>query len=228
MNRRQTLFALGCVVGVLTTEVTSHAAEDPGDRGDQQAGSLASAFWQPRAELPLAVASGLANYCEGAYQLPPMRYPASVNSEEYAIEAQATSAEYLQAGNVTMRGDVLIQQGNRTLRAPEVRLNHKTREAEAEGGVFLVQPDIVLAGERAQINLNSKEATLQEVEFLLVVPEFRGEATEVERDDEGTLTISDGSFTRCEPGSNNWRIQSKSLVIAENNIFGTADRKSVV
>jgi LPS-assembly protein len=222
MNRRQALFALGCVVGVLTASVTSHAADDLGDSGDSQAGSLASAFWKPRAELSVGVASGLASYCEGAYQLPVMRYPLSINSADYPIEAQATSAEYLQAGDVTMRGDVRIQQGNRHLRAPIVRLNHKTREAAAEGGVVLEQPDILLAGERARINLDSKELVLQEVEFLLIEPEFRGEAAEVERDGDGTLTIRRGSFTRCEPGSSNWWIQSKSFVIEENAVFGTA------
>ena len=121
-----------------------------------------------------------------------------------------------------LRGDVQIQQGNRSLRAPIAHLNHQTREGSADGGVLVEQTDVLLAGERAQLNLDSKAVTLQDVNFLLIGPEFRGNATEVRRDETGALTVAHGTFTRCDPGNSNWRVQSKSLVIKQDSIFGTA------
>ena len=212
---------LSCIA-LLLLPASARSADSAGAVGDERRRALAAQFWKSRADLSAAEAAELPEYCEGAYQLPVGRYPGSVRDEDYPIEAEAGSVEYWDSGEVTLRGDVQIQQGNRRLRAPIAHLNHKTREGSADGGVLLEQTDVLLAGESAQLNLDSQEVTLQGVDFLLIGPEFRGSATEVERNEDGNLTIAHNTFTRCEPGNSNWRVQSKSLVIEEGSIFGTA------
>ena len=225
MTSRQTNLLLSCIAAALLLPASARAADSSAAAeraGEEPRPTLADRFWKLRSDLSPSEAAELPEYCEGVYRLPVARYSGSIRDADYPIEAEARTVEYWDSGEVTLRGDVQIQQGNRRLRAPIAHLNHATREGSADGGVLVEQTDILFAGERAQLNMDSQKLDLQEVDFLLVGPEFRGSAAEVRRGEDGALTITQGTFTRCEPGNRNWRVHATSLVIEEGDIFGTA------
>ncbi|MEJ2090018.1 MAG: LPS assembly protein LptD, partial [Gammaproteobacteria bacterium] len=195
--------------------------------GEVDQTGLAWDFWKPRSELTAGELRGTPAYCRGTYRWPVFPHPANIPADEFPVEAEARSLEYWDSGPVILQGDVVIKQGNRTLKAPAVNLNHETRMGSVTEQVQIEEPDAILRGAEAEMNLDTKATTITGAEFLLLEGDFRGTARQLERDDDGNMLVSSGSFTRCEPGNNNWRISSRRFYVKDGSAFGTA-RDAVV
>ncbi len=196
-------------------------------RGKAGAGTLPLAFWLPRQALTPQQQRRAPEFCTGSYLWPDFPLPKEVVGEDQPIYAEARQAQYWESGAVILEGDVVVTQGNRTLRAPKVEMDHLSREGAMPAEVQIEEPTAIVRGRNAQMNLDSKATVVDDVEFLLIEPEFRGVASRLERDETGDVFVNDGRFTRCEPGSNNWQIGSSSFVIRDGSDFGTA-RNAVV
>jgi LPS-assembly protein len=201
--------------------VFSQAGEETAQTG------LAWDFWSPRDELTSAEILGIPEFCAGAYRWPAFPHPRDIKADEFPIEATARRVEYWTSGEALLEGDVVVMQGNRTLRAPRVTIDHENRTGQVNDRVQIEEPEVILRGLEADMNLDTKAAKLKDAEFLLPEPEFRGTAEVLERDDDGNMLVTEGTFTRCEPGNRNWRIGSRSFDIKDGSDFGTA-RHAVV
>jgi LPS-assembly protein len=184
--------------------------------------ALARSFWLPLEQLPPATAARIPEYCGGAYLRPDFPFPLDTVPDEFPIQAQADGASYRLDGEVRLRGSVRVSQGNRTVTATEALLDNTTRQGTLNGQVRLVEPGIVMQGENAQVNLDTRAATIERVEFLLLDSALRGQARSMYQDPEGDLLISGGSLTRCEPGNDNWRIGASSVSVQADEVFATA------
>ena len=185
---------------------------------------VAERYWTPRDELPERVAARLPSYCDGAYLQPAFPYPRSVDDEDYPLHAEARLGEYWTEtdGKVTLSGAVVMRQGNRTLATERATLDRATNEVTLEGGVSILEPEIALGGAGARTNIDTNAAELEDADYLLLDADMRGVAEYLERDEQGTLRVKRGTFTRCEPGNNTWRISSGSLKVKEGAIFASA------
>ncbi len=188
---------------------------------------LAWSYWEPVASLPPARAALLPPFCEGRYRAQALPYPESVDDADMPVVADADQAAYWIDGEVELRGNVVVQRGNRSLRTDSVTLDRNSRQGTASGAVTLEEPGLVMQGDRGDINLDTYAATLTDVEFLLLEGSMRGTADALRRDEAGTLSLDDGSFTRCEPGNDTWRISASSVQVEEDDNWGTA-RNAVV
>lgn len=193
----------------------------------QAAREMLAEYWLPREQLPAATQRGLPGWCDGGYIDVPAPIASTVDPATLPIEAQANSAQYFLDERLELRGDVEIQRGNRRLLTESAVLYEDSEQAELAGNVRLEEPGLVLLGERADIDLATESAELGDVTYLLTGPGFRGSAESVAKTDDGNLRIRRGSVTRCDPGANTWRIDSKQIDVGEDAIFGTA-RNAVV
>ena len=182
----------------------------------------ASRYWRARADLPPAREARLPSYCAGAYIKPQFPQMTSGAVTDQPVHGEAAKAEYWVDGKVTLTGNVKLQQGNRSVTTQQATLNTDTLEAELTGGVFFEEPFVAIHGEVADLNLDTKAADLDAVDFLLFQPELRGDAQRLSRDEAGTLALEDVAFTRCEPGNNGWQIKSSRMTVEEDAIFATA------
>ena len=148
--------------------------------------------------------------------------PLETVDEEQLIVAEADSLQIRMDEAASLLGNVTIDQGNRRIDAPRAELDQNTRVVTFPAGVRIDQPGLILQGETAAANLNTKEAQFDQTEYLLTDVSFRGEATVVHQSPEGHLTLTDNSFTRCEPGNNGWRLDATELDIKKGEVFGTA------
>src|SRR5690606_23591304 len=160
--------------------------------------------------------------CRGAYRI--FTYPHPVDSEpdRFPIHADGTRADYRMEGDIELEGDVRIEQGNRTLAASRAHIDRTAREGTVSGGVRLQEPGLVMQGERARVNLDTHAAVVEQVDFVLLDSALRGDARQITQDGAGNMTMAGGSFTRCEPGNENWRLSASSVVVEEGDVFGTA------
>lgn len=207
--------AVACVLALSAAAPVSLAA------GAERSG-LAWDFWQPRDALTPGQAASIPPFCAGAYVWPSFALPRSTKDEDQPVETEARQLTYWESGQVLLEGDVVVHQGNRTLRAAQVELNHETREGSISTPVQIEQPDAILRGADAAMNLDTKATVINDAEFLLVEPEFRGTARRLERYDNGDMEVTGGSLTRCEPTNNNWRIGARSFRIPQDSDFGIA------
>lgn len=184
--------------------------------------SPASRYWHERGDLPAARQARLASYCAGGYVKP--RFPSTPSGavNEQPVHGEAQRAEYWVDGRVTLSGQVKLEQGDRTVLTDKASLNTETLDAKLTGGVLFEEPFVAIQGDVAELNLDSKAADLDDVEFFLFQPELRGDAEQLSRDELGTLALKDAAFTRCEPGNNGWRINSSRLTVEEGAVFATA------
>lgn len=204
--------------GMLCLAVLVWLAAQPVRAAEDLAGEL----WQPRAELAPERAQRLPEYCTGAYRQIEFPHPLDVDSNTFPMDARSESADYAMDGDVVLVGDVHLQQGNRRADAAEVTLDRTTREGTLSGGVDLLEPGIAMRGTQARFNIDTGAAEVDEVQFVLLDSALRGSSDQIARDDAGALHMSRGTFTRCEPGNDSWRIGARSLEVREGEVFGTA------
>jgi LPS-assembly protein len=191
-------------------------------KGKAGPGTLPMDFWFPREALNPTELRASPPYCAGAYRWPDFPLPKGLPEDEQPIYAEAREAQYWESGEVILKGDVVVTQGNRTLRAPRVEMNHVTREGTIPETVQIEEPSAIVRGRKAILNLDTKATVIEDAEFLFIEPEFRGTAGKLERDEVGDMRVDGGRFTRCEPGNNNWQIGSRSFEIRDGSDFGTA------
>ena len=206
---------------------TASLAQEPATRVAKAARALLADYWLPREQLSAAAQRRLPDWCEGGYVKVAQPYSTNIDPGTLPIEAQSNSARYLINKRLELKGDVEIERGNRRVRTDSAKLFEDSERAELLGNVRLEEPGLVLLGDSADIDLSTESARLDDVTYLLTGAGFRGNASAITQTDGGDLTISRGSVTRCDPGSNTWRIDSKRIEIADGAVFGTA-RKAVV
>lgn len=188
----------------------------------EQKVSAAEQYWTPRDQLPPAVARWVPPYCDGAYRQPQFPYPRSIEDVDYPVHAEARRVEYWTEGRVALSESVAMRQGNRSLVTEHAAFDRGSGDGSLSGGVLMVEPQVALQGRGAQMNLDTREASMQDVDFLLFDAKMRGRAERVDRDGEGTLRMQGGSFTRCEPGNNGWRVSSSAAQIKRDARYATA------
>jgi LPS-assembly protein len=188
---------------------------------------LAESLWLPRDALPEPRRASVPEYCAGGYRELSFPQPRDVDSATFPLQARAESVAYAIDGEVVLLGDVHLEQGNRRADASRVTLDDVTRETTLSGGVDIVEPGLAMRGERAVVNLDTRAASVDDVQFVLLDSALRGRSEHIARDDAGHLVMTRSTFTRCEPGNRNWRISARSVKVEDGEIFGTA-RHAVV
>ena len=161
-------------------------------------------------------------YCVGRYEQRDYPHPADVANEEHPIVAEADGLTALLDESFELKGNVTIEQGNRRLVAPGAHIEDATRIATFPEGVRMDQPGVVMQGAAATIELNNDKAHLSDAQFILLDANIRGRAEALYQAPNGDLTLTDNTFTRCEPGNNGWRLKTNSLLVEEDEVFATA------
>jgi LPS-assembly protein len=197
------------------------------DTADASGGRLAGRYWVDRDALSEADRAGRPAYCSGGYVLPEFPYPLDSNPDDFPLEGDAENVTYFLDGRVTLDGAVTLTQGNRRITGRQGSLDQNTGKGLMTGTVQVLEPGLVLEGRAARVDLESRAASLEGVEFLIPEIEIRGQAETITQDADGNLVITDARFTRCEPGNRNWHLAVGSLEINEADVFATARNATV-
>lgn len=148
--------------------------------------------------------------------LPP---PPAPGLESTTIEAD--SATIPRDGIPVAEGNVVLQGPERTITSRRMEYDPETERFDAAGAVTVRSRDVHLRGERLQGELDSDRTVIHDASFSHPESHGRGEAERIENVP-GATTISGGSFTTCDPGSNAWRLEAKTLKLDRESRTGTA------
>ena len=213
--RKRPEFAVAALLWAGGGAAQAAAATGPGE-------ALAADFWVDRAQLTAAERRAQPSWCAGAYRFPAPPSQSSAPVADAPVNAEADRASYGESGWAELQGNVVISQGDRTLRTERARVNQDTQVAFFGEGARLQDSNLAMQGTSAEVNLDSGAAHLEQADFLLADAELRGSAQAVDRNAAGDLLLTRSQFTRCEPGNRNWTVRAGKLRLPEGELFGTA------
>ena len=121
-----------------------------------------------------------------------------------------------------LRGQVDIQRDNTRVTAQQVDYDVVADEVLAKGGVVLQRGKDVLRAPEFKINLNTNEGYALNPEFFYGLHNGRGNASKLEMSLDRRQTLSQASYTSCQPGQDDWLLSAKTLTLDENTQTGTA------
>ena len=163
---------------------------------------LAESLWRQDA--------GRYGYCAGGY--------VEANTAPTVDSQHGIGAVDLSAGSLTARigettivsGGVVVRQGNRILRAPQVVIDEQAGTATASAAARIGQPGLQLFGEQATMSLAGDRAEVMQAEFVLGELQMHGEAAKVRKQGE-RLRLTATWLTRCPPTDRTWRLSAASI-----------------
>jgi LPS-assembly protein len=200
--------ALGCCAALAGAEETStaHARLD----------------WVPKQQLPAELQTQLPTSCCGAYVSPFRAAADAPPLEQTDITANAAKASASGGQTVTLEGDVELRQGSRLLRTQRAELDNASGELTLIEQVTIREDGLLILADRAQMQRNSGDASIDNAEFVLHESRLHGHARKLQKFGDRLLTLTDGSFTTCEPDAEFWRLEASQVKVHTERGYGTA------
>ncbi|WP_447588775.1 LPS-assembly protein LptD [Aquipseudomonas campi] len=180
--------------------------------------------WVPREQLNAAQLAEVGPYCAGSY-VEPLRPGMDDNTpmDESPTFVSAKASRYAQeTETATLAGDVVIRQSGMQIEADEANLHQAENRGDLVGNVRLRDKGTLIVGDRAEIQLDNGEAKIENAEYVMHKSHVRGSAQYAKREDSAIIRLKDGTYTRCEPGSNAWHLKGNNIKLNPATGFGTA------
>ncbi len=165
--------------------------------------------------------------CCGVY-MPPVREDDEAKKIPEDSPARITSLGAMEGNPETIlrfSGGVTVVQGSRQLKADSMEMNEIEHTASMEGNIQIREGNSLIIGDSARLNRETGEAHIENSQFIFYETGLRGSASSIERDDDSSMTLTNGEFTQCEPGQEHWLIKGSSITI--DQIDETATGKNI-
>ncbi|MDG1693285.1 MAG: LPS assembly protein LptD [Porticoccaceae bacterium] len=164
----------------------------------------------------------VAKFCCGAYLEPERDYQdADKHPDESPLRVNALTTEAQSDSIAILEGDVNIAQGYRQIRSNSAIVDQKNRLITLIGNVRFREPNMLLTGNHALLNLDSEEVKIDSPTYVLHQASIRGSAKLLRRNSDGLIIIEDSSFTGCEPEVNTWKLQTSEISLDQKSGFAT-------
>ncbi len=140
----------------------------------------------------------------------PERPPAPGPNEQPVISAERF--EQVAEGELLLTGDVDLRYGELRLLADTVHLNDTTHIARAEGNVVLIFGKSQISGDRLEVNLETRLATIWNAHGYMD-PDIVFDAEKLERIADDKVVITDGTVTTCTQPTPYWSFHVASATL---------------
>ena len=178
--------------------------------------------WVKKENMTPEQQSKVAKFCCGAYIEPERDYQdAGKDPDKSPLRVNALSTEAQSDSVAILEGDVNIAQGYRQLRSNSAIVDQENRRITLIGNVRFREPNMLLTGNHALLNLDSEEVSIENPTYVLHQASVRGSAKLLRRKSDGVILIKDSSFTGCEPGVNTWKLQTNEISLDQAKGFAT-------
>ena len=149
--------------------------------------------------------------------------PLGARSGSFPVRLRGDHLVYTRDGSTEFAGGVSFEQGNRRLVGERavVREVDGTREVSFTNGFQLSEPGLALAGASATFDTAAEGMRVEDVDFVLFAPAFRGTADAIDRRDDA-LTVEGTRLTRCAPGVETWRVETGRIDMRRGDAFARA------
>jgi len=122
----------------------------------------------------------------------------------------------------SMTGGVLLRRDDKLAAAEAARYDPVQRALFLEGGVRYEDPRTQIRSTLAEFGYGTGRIRFEGASFSLGSSSGRGAADLLEINENGTLSLGGVEYTTCPPGSEDWLLQGKSIVLDTQKGVGTA------
>jgi LPS-assembly protein len=160
----------------------------------------------------------------GAPPPPPVR--TNPVDEPITIESDDKDFQYEVNGNARLCGNVVMKQGDRTIRADCLEYDATNQSAKLEGGIVYSDPQLtVRGGDGSYSPANGSE--FQGAEFELPERNARGSARTMKMDANGKVTLEGVSFSTCPAKDRSWEMKASRIELDTQARTGTGQGTKV-
>ena len=140
-----------------------------------------------------------------------------------------TGLQQLTQNLITIEGDVVVQQGYRTVINDLVTsIDRDANTILMEGNIEFREPGMLLRGNSAFIDNNDNANRVDNAQYVLHNYGAHGQAQSiVYSSDSSLVSIENGEFSRCEPGSDFWKLQADNIILDQKVNRGYAKNASL-
>ena len=158
------------------------------------------------------------SFCQGTWITP---INPTVNAKDTNHTTSVLTADYGHfnpTGESVLKGDVIIDQEGRTIRADQVTIDSTQTYANAQGRVQLAQAGLLTQSDQINYNLKSQTGELNNSLYISEQQHAHGHAAQILRKSENLIVLKDASYTACPPEQKPaWKIQAKEIELNQEN-----------
>lgn len=162
--------------------------------------------------------------CHGYYRQP--HFPTSPSSPQ-TTTITSDSGEFALDGPSVFQGNVLLDQGQRSIRADRAKVTRdaqtqRIERIEAEGHVQILEPGLRLDSDHAEVRLQDNIRILKPASFRLYRKHARGTAEEITAKGDDYLELKQATYTTCAPHQNSWLLRAQEVTLNKATGRGVA------
>ncbi|HTU68042.1 MAG TPA: LPS assembly protein LptD [Steroidobacteraceae bacterium] len=153
----------------------------------------------------------------------PITPPAA--DQPVTIEADDQNFAFDVNGNAKLCGNVVMRQGERSIRTDCLEYNAETQDAKMEGGIVFEDPQLKVTGGSGTYS-PTLGAAFEGAQFELPERNARGAAKSMKMDPNGKISLEDVSFSTCPATDRSWELKADEIEIdtRERNGVGRGAR----
>jgi len=182
--------------------------------------------------LAIALLLPTAAYAQSAGPSPKTQVKQTTGSSDKSLPVtiDADRLEGTAGQESVAEGNAVLKRGDVTIHADSLRYRVDTSDVDASGNVRLEREGSAISGPALRYRVNEETGIFDRPEYSLV-PRARfglqavtasGRADEIELLGEEKYKITDGTFTTCKPGHEDWLLQAGELDLDYAHQVGTA------
>ena len=157
---------------------------------------------------------------EVATGAPPKPIASTVDPKKTPITVDGDRIEANVNGTMVFSGNVVMDQGDRHIRADRLEYDSKNQRAKLVGGVEFTDPVLTVRGNSGEYS-PTLGASFEGAEFELPERGAHGAARSMSVDAQGKVTLEDVSFSSCPAEDMAWRMKAKEIVLDTRERNGT-------
>jgi LPS-assembly protein len=173
-------------------------------------------------EFLLAEAATEWALCGPELRIPMRVAPEHEQEDREAVYIAADDVDLIEEGRSILRGDVQLLKGRQQLQADQVVYDKQQELLEAAGNVRFWDQGLYVSGERGSMDVASDNIWIRDAHFLMEAEHGRGEAQGVTITGSNVLRAQKGTYTTCNPGSNDWLLRGRNIKLNKETDTGQA------
>ncbi|MGD8711626.1 MAG: LPS-assembly protein LptD [Thiohalophilus sp.] len=146
-------------------------------------------------------------------------------TDDQRTHIEADSADIQLETTSAFRGDVVVTRGQSQLNAQQVDYDRQLDSVHAEGDVRLLQNDLLITGEQADIAMATGAGRISGATYRTANNQ-QGQAKHINVLDKYRTELEDATYTTCDIGDPDWLLSAGHIMLDNESRQGTA--KNVV
>lgn len=129
---------------------------------------------------------------------------------------------------IEAEGEVELRKRGQVVNADRLLYRQEEDEVHALGNVRIEQKDSLVTGPELKMKLDTHRGYMRQPVYQISQPDAHGEAENLEFAGENRYNITEGTYTTCSEGNNDWFMRSSEMELDRTVQVGTAHHASVV